>query len=129
MINVLLSSPRITAGYLDVSVRIGGDPDLRPGGRNDQFLDSATRLRTNPTSKTVDIGEPTAFALAVNARLIVGDVVDLHGARRTRSRCKHKCSEKLWRKRCSEDEEKKILDSPRNFCVPSAFFRDGWEIR
>src|SRR5690606_7479167 len=64
MVNVLLPSPAIDAGSLQVSVGIRTDPDFGPGGRYHQGGNPATCfLIPDPFAFFIEIGETRRFSL------------------------------------------------------------------
>src|SRR5690606_9461733 len=68
MVEVLLSPGRIDPGCLQVPQWIGADPDLPPGGRDCQLLDSHQRLGiADPLPVRVTVGETPASSKSRDA--------------------------------------------------------------
>src|SRR3954470_5292880 len=68
VIPVLAPASGVGTRCLDVPVGIGTDPDVRPCGRDDQALDPLERcIVGNSESRVIDVAEPAALDLAVDA--------------------------------------------------------------
>src|SRR3954447_13829425 len=68
VIAVLAPANGVGTRCLDVPVGIGTDPDVRPCGRDDQARDPLERcIVGNSASRVIDVAEPAALDLAVDA--------------------------------------------------------------
>ena len=77
MVAVLLASSLVSPGCLDVAVRHGADPDVRPGGRDDERPDPGEHVGiTDGLALAVQVAERLAPGLAGQARLMVADVAE-----------------------------------------------------
>jgi len=82
VVAVLLAPPRVAARGLDVAARVGGDPDLAPGGRDGQRADARQRARiAKGRAARVAVGEGAAAAEAGDAGVRIARVVQLRGGR------------------------------------------------
>src|SRR3989442_9449686 len=83
VISVLLASPRVTPGRLQMAARVGADPDVRPGRRDGQALDPPDRVRvTDAAALTVAVREALPVALPADPRTQIRDITQARGARR-----------------------------------------------
>ena len=75
VVAVLLAPARIRAGRLDMTVRVGADPDARPGGRYGEAVDARAGVASDDAlaARRV-IGPAGADALARDATHAVGDI-------------------------------------------------------
>src|SRR5438067_6021613 len=81
VVAVLLATPRVPAGGLEMTHRIGADPDVGPGGRNDQAADAAEHflgLDRGPIGS--DVPEPFAGTQPPDPGQRVRHVMELGGA-------------------------------------------------
>src|SRR5262245_11603169 len=79
MVDVLLASTAVTYRCQDVTECVGTDPDVYPGGRNDECGNSlALGGIGDPSAFHVGVGEPAAALVPADARLKIGDIVK-HG--------------------------------------------------
>ncbi len=82
VIAILLPSPGVPAGRLDVPARVGADPDVGPGRRNREGLDAVQRAGiADPPARTLDVDEPSSDPPPTDAGGRVGDVPE-HGRAR-----------------------------------------------
>ena len=77
VVDVLLAAAGVATGRLDVPVRIRADPDVGPGGRNDQALDPRSRLFSDGPALAVEIGEAMPGSAPPQAGLVVEGIFDL----------------------------------------------------
>jgi hypothetical protein len=76
VITILLAAARIPTGSLNVSARIGGDPNVFVRRRDCEMRDSfALAFVPDDRSVRFDVAELSAIALASNTGLYVADVV------------------------------------------------------
>ena len=83
VIAILLAPARVAPGRLQVTARIGTDPDVRPRRRDDQRPDPrAAPSRADGASVSVRVGEAPPAAVTPDARPGVGRVAETGGLRR-----------------------------------------------
>jgi hypothetical protein len=74
VIAILLSSPGIAAGRLNMAIGLGADPNVGPGGRDSQCLDALEGGGVADLSAGCLIGEGVTGAAPADARLLVADI-------------------------------------------------------
>src|ERR1051325_72412 len=80
VVAVLLPSPGVAAGGLEVAVGNGADPDVRPCGRNGQGADPGERFRRpDPATARTEVYEAVALPFAPDAGRRIADVAQTGG--------------------------------------------------
>src|SRR3954471_17995258 len=80
VVAVLLAPAGVAPGRLQVAVRAGADPDVRPGRRDGQLADALQGLLVPDRAPLgVDVGEALAALLAADAGLVVRDIAQARG--------------------------------------------------
>src|SRR3954453_5855086 len=80
VVAVLLAPAGVAPGRLQVAVRAGADPDVRPGRRDGQLADALQGLLVPDRAPLgVDVGEALAALLAADAGLVVRDIAQACG--------------------------------------------------
>ena len=80
VVAALLASAGVAAGGLEVAVGVGADPDVGPGGRDDEALNAAEDFGiADGFAVRIDVAEGGAGALAADAGAGVGDVAEACG--------------------------------------------------
>ena len=82
VVAVLLSTPRVPAGRLQVSVRRSADPHVGPRRRDRQRLDSLHLLARRGAAVCIDVLKPPAASAPGESRLATGHVPQTGRTRR-----------------------------------------------
>src|SRR5690606_11967806 len=94
IVEILLAAPLVPTGGLQVTRGIRTDPDVGPGRRNDQRLDTLTIFTLERPSIGIEIGEaittadaaPTGFGVGRIDEIGWRGLIDDHGRTRSRGR-------------------------------------------